>query len=268
MFCPISAPPRFDFMGFFQGYFDESGKHQTNRVVSFCGLVDCDWDGFASAWTYQLRKNRIPALHISKDSLKATTKQLKMYRQFVRAIADNVESAFGMAVDVTAFNAMHKVFRRQFRDDAHYLVFHNVLRDVIKYVSLHPEPSVAIICDDEPSKACDCYKHFDVMRQNVKQPENRRVLKSVAFADAKFYLQLQAADLFSWVSRAECLYRFFGEDYSLRELHHEFNLMTPERKITYATAFWDAEHVAKVNQLTISHLGPKALKKAEDRMKV
>ena len=240
---PCGPPPRNELMAFFQGYFDESGKYQDQTVVSFCGFVDSDWSEFMGHWQHLLRKNNLRALHFSKSNLRAKDAQLKIYQSFIQAIKQHVERGFAIAVDVTAYDALHPDLKPEKKhEDPHYMAFYTVLRDVIKYASILPDPSVAVICDDEPSKACECYKMFDRMRQNVKQPENRKVMKSIAFADDEFYPQLQAADLFSWISRAESMYRFQGINYSLRDLHREFNIDAPTiYKTVFTTGFWDKD---------------------------
>lgn len=232
-------------MGFFQGYFDESGKHDKANVtvVSFCGFVDSDWSALEAQWNYLLRRYRLAELHIGKRDLDANAETIRIYRSFVHAIKQHVEHGFAVAVDVKGFKSARKMFREHYRDDPHYLAFYTVIRDVVKHVGCEPDPSVAVICDDEPSKACECYKMFDVMRQNNKQPENRRVLKSIAFADSSFYVQLQAADLFSWITRAEAMKKFFGIEYSLRELFTELQMSAREFKLDITSAFWDEVHM-------------------------
>ncbi len=251
-------------MGFFTAYFDESGKHQKEKVVSFCGLLETDWIPFEDEWGYLLRKHKISDLHFSKDPLRATAKQLDVYRPFVHAIAKHVEHGFGFAVDVAAFNATHKAVRTFYRNDPHYLVFQAAVREVVKYVSSQPDPIVSIVCDDDSQKACECYKSFDVMRQNTKQPENRQILRSISFADAKFFKQLQAADLFSWVCRAEALYRYSGKDYSLRELWREFNMTFTDRRIVYSSGFWDAKRLADFDLRVVRALGKKEIDRIEN----
>jgi len=247
---PIGAPPANEHMAFFQAYFDESGKHQSQRVVSFCGLLNSlsSWGAFEDEWRYLLRHNKKPALHISKEDLKATAAQIKLYRPFIHVIKKYVKCGIGCTVDVKAFGMAHKSVTTGYRGDPHYLAFYTSVRDVVKYVRVLENPSVALICDDEPSKACDTYKMFDVMRQNAKQPENRQTLKSIAFADSKFYCQLQAADLFAWIGRAESLFRFFGEEYSLRELYREIQMPSTESRIDWRTSFWDSAHLRELSQ--------------------
>jgi hypothetical protein len=250
---PIDAIRHRTLMAYFTGYFDESGKFQQHEIVSFCGFLDSNWADFEDNWNYLLRKHRIPYLHLSKRVLKATTKELRMYGEFIQTIKRYVEHGFAYAVDVTAFNSLHRAIKRFAKDDPHYWAFHGVLRDVIKYASALPNPSVAVVCDDEPSKACQCYTMFDRMRQDVKQPENRRVLKSIAFADDEFYPQLQAADLFSWVSRAEAMYRFRKATFPLRDLYREF-VIADETKIQFTSPFWDAEHLKEVETRSLPQI--------------
>jgi len=250
-------------MAFFTGFFDESGKHQSHKVVSFCGLLEPNWGPLEDEWAHLLRKYRLGALHLSKDSLKATNKQIDMYRQFVQVIVKHVEHGFGIAVDVQAFNSTHKAMRKFYREDAHYLAFHSVIRDVVKYLSKQTDPAVSIVCDNDPQKACDTFKSFDLMRQNTGQPENKRILKSITFADAKFFTQLQAADLFPWVCRAEALYRFSGEAYSLRDLWSEFNLTHDDRRIRYSTGFWNAEYLAELSANIVKALGKREIARIE-----
>src|SRR5665213_4519584 len=220
---------RCDIMAFFTGFFDESGKRQSHKVVSFAGFLEQNWNPFNAEWEYLLRKHKKPrGLHLSKEDLKASGSVIKIYAQFVQTIKKTVGHGFATAVDVDAFSRSHKIIRHENRDDPHYMAFCTVVRDVVKHVMNGPDAGVSLVCDDDPTKACACYKMFDVMRQNQQQPENRRTLKSITFGDSKYYYGLQAADLFAWVARAESLHKFFGQDYSLRQLFWEFNFDAPE----------------------------------------
>lgn len=240
-------------MAFLLGFFDESGKYQKDRVVSFCGFADSEWAPFLNEWQYLLRRYKIPHLHLSKRDLNATSSNIKMYADFIRVIKKTIAKGFGISVHVPAFMALHKVPRGVFRDDPHYVAFYTAIRDVVKYANRLADPTVSIICDDEPSKACQCYKQYDVMRQDATQPENRKTLKSIAFADAKYYHQLQAADLYSWVCRAQSLYQFFGEDYSLRELASHFNLVTPEYRLELKSAFYTEKNLKEFERLCLTN---------------
>lgn len=235
-------------MAFYQGYFDESGKHQTHRVVSFSGVVDCDWEQFARGWNAKLADFQIPYLHLSKHSLKATDKQLAMFKAFIGVIKRTIHKGFAYSVDVPAFDGLHKSVRRELGGDAHYLAFSTTLLGVVDYASKLPYPAVAVVCDDDPSKVCESYKWFNRFRQDAARPQNRDVLRSIAFADDKYYPQLQAADLLSWVTRAEASHRFFGEPFRLRALFEEFNRATDDCIFSMQSAFWSSAYMEEISK--------------------
>lgn len=162
---PAGEVPEYNLMAFLHGYFDESGKHASAKVVSFCGFVDLDWIPFHKEWTRLLRAYKLSGLHISKDKLKATTTQLKMYREFIRAIRYTVSRGLACAVDVPAFNTMHKAVRSELGDDPHYLAFSTVMMDIVKYATVVKNTQLAITCDDDQQKACDIYRFYRRAKQ-------------------------------------------------------------------------------------------------------
>jgi len=228
-------------MAFLRGYFDESGKHEKHKAVSFAGLVCEDWHPFLNEWAYLQRRYKISNLHISKDKLKATAKQIKMYRHFIQVINRTVDKGFAVVVDVAGFSAIHKSVRSQLGDDAHYMAFSTVTLDLVRYAQPNLNPTVAMTCDDDENKACDIYLLYK--RYQQRNINSRKTLKSIAFADSSYYPQLQAADLFCWVLRAEAMHRFFAEEFSLRELYSEFNIQSADKRIDYVTGFWSKEHL-------------------------
>jgi hypothetical protein len=136
-----------------------------------------------------------------------------------------------------AFSGLHKSVKKALGDDAHYMAFSTVVLDLIRYAKVRPDPAIEMICDEDEEKACMTYGLY--RRYKQRNMESRKALKSIAFADDVYYHPLQAADLFSWVSRAEALHRFFREAFRLRELYSEFNLHSADRRIDYTSGFWD-----------------------------
>jgi hypothetical protein len=248
LYQPIGTTKESRIMAFLSGYFDESGKHAQQKVVSFCGFLSSApaWEKFRSEWEWLLRKYRKPYLHLSKEKLASTLTEMQMYRDFIRVITDNIEHGFALAVDVAGFKGMPRPVQIRMGDDPHYLAFSHVLVNIVKYASVMHDPTVDIICDDDPEKACVTYQMYRRIQQ--KDSTNRKVFKSIAFADDEYYPQLQAADLFSWASRAEALSRFFGEKYSLRAIYEDFSALYNGKKTLYTSAFWtkeDLEQYAK-----------------------
>jgi hypothetical protein len=175
-----------------------------------------------------------------------------MYEQFARAITKNVEHGFAIAVDVQSFHALHKSIKSALGDDPHFLAVDTVLQQIVDYAAVFPNPSAAIICDDDAEKACETYRRYK--RAQQRNARFRSVLKSIAFGDDSYYPQLQAADLFSWVTRAEAFYRFFGENYSLRTIFTEFNMSYAEKKIRYDSGFWGDEHLKELGDQVLAQL--------------
>ncbi len=80
------------------------------------------------------------------------------------------------------------------------------------------------------------------------------ILTSIAFADEKVYLPLQAADLFSWVVRAEALYRYHRQEYSLRELYDEFAIRDTDTRLGVVSPFWDKQHLEEFSEGVLRRL--------------
>lgn len=240
LFGPI---PDVLLVAYLNGYFDESGKSAKDKVVSFCGFADSDWDLFASKWSKLLRRYRLPALHLSKDKLKATAKNLSMYREFIKVIKQSIECGFGCAVDVPSFTTIHKSVASELGgSDPQFLAFITVLKMLKEYTRVSRDPSISIICDDDREKACNTYKLY--MRAKQRYNESARIFVGIGFADDVHYMQLQAADLFSWITRAEALHRYHGESYSLRELFGELNTSGPDVQLKFQAKFWDQEQIS------------------------
>lgn len=251
---PIEPMVRESFLGAFNfGYFDESGK-ANQRIVSFCGFVCAEerWPAFCHEWNYWLRHYKKPHLHLSSESLRASPKDIQMYRQFIGVIRNHIEAGFGVAVDAVAFeSALHRAVRADIGDDPHFLAFARAIDSVLKYSV--GAAGVSIVCDEDEEKACDCYKLWRRFRK--RKEEHRKILKSITFADDASYPQLQAADLFSWVVRAESLRQFKGDSFSLSELYGEFFLSTLEKRIKYPeVGIWDEETLRQFSARTLPRL--------------
>ena len=133
---------------------------------------------------------------------------------------------------------MHRAVRSELGNDAHYLAFSTIMMDVVKLASMQTDnTTVAVICDDDQEKACEIYKMY--RRAKQRSPESAKILTSISFADERSLCRLQAADLFSWVTRAEALYRYHGQHYSLRELYDEFSIRNESSQLMIESPHWD-----------------------------
>jgi hypothetical protein len=81
-------------------------------------------------------------------------------------------------------------------------------------------------------------------------PDSRGLYRSIAFADDRYYPQLQAADLLAWVMRAHCLNLFHGHDFSMRKLYDDFCQREPTDVLDQIYAIcWDKTHMAKIKPI-------------------
>lgn len=211
---PLPLQEQLPLMAYLRGYFDESGKALKHKVVCFGGFVNEDWGPFNHKWRSLLRKYKHPHLHLSKDSLRATSLKLGMYAEFIQAIKQNVDHGIVIAVDVEGYMSLPGKTRAFVGGDPHYLAFQAALVKVKEYASSIPDTVLSMVCDDNVETACTCYQMFNRLRQ--KDPTYRKLIKSISFADDEFYYPLQAADLLCWASRSEAMQRFYGESFSLR----------------------------------------------------
>ena len=179
-------------------------------------------------------------LHLSKEKLKTTKTQLQMYREFVRIIRYTMETWICLrCLDVPSFFDLHRAVKSELGNDPHYLVFSTIHNQPNEISSAAAQPTISITCDDDPEKACECYRLYRQAKQRDAKPT--RALTSIAFADDRYYPQLQAADLSSWVTRAEGLHRYHRQDYTLRELFAEFSVRDSDTRLRIHSPFWDRD---------------------------
>jgi hypothetical protein len=232
-------------MACLDGYFDESGKYQDSRVVSFVGFVQESWEPFNREWRKRLRRYRLPSLHLSKDALKATGEQLEMYRDFMGVISSRIEECYAVAADAEKFSTVHAEVRQGVFNDVHYVVFETVLILMWEHFRQVPDTTINIVCDDDPEKACLTYGVYNRFRQ--ANPEARAMYRSIAFADDRHYPQIQAADLLSWIARAQALYEYYREDYQMRTLYEQIN--QPKQRLVVTGKFLDHKYLSKLSPI-------------------
>jgi len=229
-------------------YFDESGKQNQERFVTFAGFVSESWDDFNRVWGNRLRKYKLDGgLHLSESDMQANAQKLEMYSEFIKVIRLYVEKGIAIAADTGGFQAIHQDIREYLYDDAHFIAVESALIDLKDFSSATPDVSVNVICDDDPLKACSMYKLYNRFLQT--HTKARKMFRSIAFADDKFYPQLQAADLLAWVGRAEARHRFYNEDFPLRRLYHEFCRQDPNDILEFESGVWTREKLANLKPI-------------------
>ena len=208
-------------MAFFRSFFDESGKFHDHRVISFCGVLASpdSLTSFDIAWDTLLRKNGLTCLH-TKEALRAKrslspvirsqsfAERCEVLRPFVDCIVDNLDLGIGIVIDVTSYSKWTPAAKKRVggSDDPAYVAFMQAA-GAIKMHACKDDDRVSVMCDDDEQTALNFYQLY---RQFKKiDPELKKKLVSLSFANDESYPALQAADLIAALMRLESL-RAFG----------------------------------------------------------
>lgn len=220
------------------GYFDESGKHTQQRIISLSGLVGDyrRWVSMAEAWIQLLRDIELPHLHAA-DALRisfpfgstgkaATYEERAMHvRPFIKSVVENLNGiAIAVSVDVEAYKKATEL-HREFSEDPHYFAFCLVVARILSFFSIPKALSVGLIFDDDEQTAIRCYQLLRKMKFEI--PEAKRIT-SICFSDDKDSPQVQAADLFAYLSRLEATKIFANEPYDYESLFRAFGERMPD----------------------------------------
>ena len=218
-------------------YFDESGKFKDHKIVSFCGFV-ADFqqsESFAGDWRYLLRRNGLKSLHTTRDlnSPKLSSKnpargqveRLKVFVPFVATIRRYLRHGIYVAVDVEAFRNLPSHASQALKGDPYYLGFYKAVGCLLDYANSGKRIETSLIIDQEEKYGIKCFEFLTKMK--LSDPAVRETIVSFCFGDADIYPNLQAADLFAYLTRSEALRRFHHQEYWYRDLYTEMNLAEP-----------------------------------------
>ncbi|MFI5086985.1 MAG: DUF3800 domain-containing protein [Terriglobales bacterium] len=239
-------------MAHLYAYFDESGTEAEHPIVSLCGFIDGfqPWVEFYGKWNQLLRQYEIPALHAVR-ALRFTQQygtmkpgspeeRIKEILPFIHEITNGLEMGISIAVDVNAYKSireLHGVYGR----DPFYFAFYVAVITILRHFEIPRRYQVGLIFDEEEAKAIQCYKFLTKLKQTY--PEVKERIVSICFSDDKAHPQLQAADLFAYITRLEALSRFVGKAYQFRELFLAFQKVSPEtgRHLHFAGGFYEEQ---------------------------
>jgi Protein of unknown function (DUF3800) len=244
-------------MAIFQAFFDESGKFKDKRVVSFCGFCSplARVREFEEDWKGVLRHYQLPCLTMKralrrKIPFSRTTKAESVEErnavllQFVNCIRKHFELGTAIVVDVDAYNKWPYQDKKKIggSDDPHYFTFLNGVLSPSKFV--RPDDRVSLICDDDQQTALNCYRLYSRIR--TINPDLRRKLVSIAFADDEEFVPLQAADLFASLCRLEAGREFHREYYEYMPTYEA--LIAPGSGLRWCVQFNGTSRFAKLSK--------------------
>jgi hypothetical protein len=253
----VSAPKECSstFVGSVFGHFDESGKWNDHKVISFGGLISpvSDWESFGNEWVRLLQKHEVSSMHMT-SSLNFTRKtsarkalgfdeRLKVLSEFINAIKENIELGEACCVDIPEFRSAPKERLGVYRDP-YLLAFATVIKRVAD--GLSGGDKLSIICDDEEHYAIRCYRLLAQAKNTFRYL--RRTITSICFGDDKQMIQLQAADMFAYLLRSEAELRLYGTDYKYRPLYEQLSSPSGSSRLAFSAIFYDKGNLSRLSK--------------------
>lgn len=243
-------------MAIFTSYWDESGKFQDQKVVSFCGLClsPAKLEKFEDDWRELLRRNELPWLKAS-DALKAhrelspiipvqtVGERIEVLKPFVACLTETFELGVAIAVNVEAFRRTPEHVKKQIAggEDPFYFAFLTAITYFINY--RHAEDRFAIVFDDDEKTSQNC---LSLYRRMKLLGADYRALASITFADDQAYMPLQAADLLSYLVRIQCDFEFSDTHYEYQPLFEYLAEDRGPRFIKWKVAFVGEQKMARI----------------------
>src|SRR5579864_8978753 len=136
-------------------FFDESGKHHDQRVVSLGGLCsfNLDFESFADGWGRLLHINgmrELSAKNVLRPSLPLGRKndgtglsqRIRDLVPFIECIRKNIQVVTGTAVDVRAFKKLPPHYFAFFGADPIYSCF---LRSLLRVLEFTPDSEKVVL---------------------------------------------------------------------------------------------------------------------------
>jgi hypothetical protein len=210
-------------------YCDESGKGHEHDIVVFNALVSGykGWDVFAPKWMKLLRDRDLQDFH-SKEAFRYSRPYGTMIpggavqravdvRPFVNAITDGVELGVITAINARDYKlpSLHAL-RMKFGDDPHYFAFFFTIAQILQHYSIPADSRIGLVLDDDEGNAREVYRFL--MRVKKEDRQAKRRIPSICFVDDECSPQLQAADLFSYLTRVHAEQKFLGKPSPYTEL--------------------------------------------------
>lgn len=220
-----------------QTFLDESGKFHNNRIVSFGGMwgPTPSFPAFNQEWHYLLHNAGLEVLEMkralnSQVPLSATNpalgteNRMQALYPFVACVRKHMPEIVGIAIDVAAFKSLvGDLHKKMFGDDPFYTAFARMVLHILSHTG--PEVKAHLICDDEEAIALGMYDLYRKVRNKI--PGAREGFQALTFADDRWSMGLQAADMIASLMRQEADRLFFRKEYVYQPL---FNAMAAEPK--------------------------------------
>jgi hypothetical protein len=142
---------------------------------------------------------------------KSVEERNNVLKPFVDCIRRYFTFGRAVAIDVEGYKKWPPQARKRVggSDDPHYFAFLSGLLGPAKYIS--NEDRFSLVCDDDKQTAMNCYRLYGRVR--TINPELKRKMVAITFADDDVFVPLQAADLLASLCRLEAGRQFHREYY-------------------------------------------------------
>ena len=223
-------------MAMLHGYFDESGKSHEHDIVAFSGFVSTweSWEQMGEEWRRLLRQFNLPSLHFTEHR-----RQTSLMKKFIQVVRSEVEFGLSVAVKVDAFRALPRSLQEDLGEDAHYLAFRCVVLAMLSRMTVEPGSTIDFTCDEDEHTTLTCYRWYKQIKR--ERGDARSKLVSFRVADDAHFPQLQAADVFAGISRAEAERELLKKDYDFRELFEYLVMSDEHRRLSFGTLWLDED---------------------------
>jgi hypothetical protein len=230
-------------------FLDDSGKesHQSMPYVCMAGYFT---DGGAlnrlhEQWLALLFKHGIEVIHMKeliplagqyRDLGWDIPKRDAVLAEFIEAIRQSQITGVGVAMDMAAWRKIKKDHSDLRWGTAQEFCLSRILRQIVdRLTAANLDGIVALVFDRDPEFAAGRLSLYsDIVGHD---PRARRLIKSVTFADARWYPGLQAADLLVWETRKEQCQK--AEGYKSTKRWDQLFAAMPNYHLDYIGELWD-----------------------------
>lgn len=232
-------------------FFDDSGKEgdHTSPYPCLAGYIahESYWWDFVRDWKHLLLRHGIEAVHMKEIAGIAQKKgwtgiqRNDILSEFVQVIKKNRLIGFGVGVDAACWRKLEPKRRKAF-GNAQEFCFQRIVRCVVDRMDEAKEQeSVALIFDRDMEFSRPRLGLFEHLLKGDRRVGAR--IASIAFADSKRFVQLQAADLLAWETRKELINRAGKSESTPR--YNDLMQSLPYIDPDYTGEFWDEGYTHK-----------------------
>ena len=180
------------------GFADESGDPNQDNLLCVCGFLGFtdSWDDFSERWSKALRRAHLTAVHATKL---ISSKRDARVREFLEAVreTDPRLMAFGVAIDLLHYRRLTTGQQRKLGRPLLICVtgLISLMDKVLKdwRTTNRGIGGINLTFDYSQEDSLELLEAF--IRLKKERPSLVGSVKSVSFADDKFFYPLQAADL-------------------------------------------------------------------------